>query len=110
MLKVFTTSFLLLITSAIFGQDTYHLWLQNYLKSNFGLPDVQEWVVANTESAVLASTTNYGGSTTSFTPTGTQITMGTLRTVSQVANPWNTCFQIKTKTKITQSKQDLMYV
>ena len=99
MLKVFTTSFLLLITSAIFGQDTYHLWLQNYLKSNFGLPDVQEWVVANTESAVISSTTNYGGSTTAFTPSGTQFTMGTLRTVSQGANPWDAGFQIKTKSR-----------
>jgi len=110
MSRVFTTCFFLLITTTIFGQDTYHLWLQNYLKSNFGLPDVQDWVVANTESAVIASTTNYGGSTTAFTPTGTQFTMGTLRTVSQGANPWDAGFQIKTKTKITQGNQYLMAV
>ncbi len=84
------TLFLLLLCSRFLtAQDTYHTGLDNLLQTTYSLPAPVQWTLPNTETATLAGSVNYGGTTASFTATGQPFTQARRRDVVQQTNPWD---------------------
>jgi GH35 family endo-1,4-beta-xylanase len=81
--------FFFLFCATLSGQDAYHSSLSNLLQNTYTLPAPVQWVLPNTETATLAGSINYGGSTTNFTATGQMFSEGRRRQVTQQTNPWD---------------------
>ncbi|MBK8426710.1 MAG: endo-1,4-beta-xylanase [Lewinellaceae bacterium] len=80
---------LLLFTTHLSAQDAYHTALSTLLQTTFSLPAPVQWVLPNTETATLASSINYGGSTTNITVSGQPFSQARQRVVTLQANAWD---------------------
>ncbi len=101
---------LLLSTLSVQAQDSYHTSLNNLLQTTYALPAAQQWVLPNTETATLAGSLNYGGSTTTFSPSGQPFTQGVRRTVTAGANPWDAGHLYKNTTAVAAGDRCLLVI
>jgi endo-1,4-beta-xylanase len=100
--------FLLLLHFQISAQDTYHTWLQQYLKTNFNLPSPVQFAISNSEATTEALAINYGGTTSQFTTSNTSFTRATRRVISQGANLWDAGHFYKIQSNIEANDQCLI--
>lgn len=89
MKKTLLLPLLLACCNVLSAQDAYHTALSTLLQNTYSLPAPVQWVLPNTETATLASSINYGGSTNSFTAMGQPFTQARQRVVTLQANPWD---------------------
>lgn len=89
MKKHLLLSVLLMATLGAFAQDAYHQYLNTTFQTDYTLPPVQQWALPNTETATLAGSVNYTGSTNTLTVSGQPFSQGVSRTVTLGSNPWD---------------------
>jgi endo-1,4-beta-xylanase len=73
----------------VFAQDAYHIDLLDSLNRKYSIPTTPKYFLPNTETATLASVSNFGGTTTAFTPTNTIFFKAQQRVVTLGANAWD---------------------
>lgn len=101
---------LLFTTTRLSAQDAYHTALSTLLQTTYALPAPVQWVLPNTETATLAATINYGGTTTNFTATGQPFTQARQRVVTLQANPWDAGHLYSNTSAITAGDKCLVII
>ncbi len=101
---------LLFLLSRLSAQDAYHTALSTLLQTTYSLPAPVQWVLPNTETATLACSINYGGSTTNFTATGQPFTQARQRLVTLQVNPWDAGHLYQNSTAISAGDKCLVII
>ncbi len=99
---------LLFVCYNAIAQDAYHLSLLDSLNKKYSLPTTAKWILPNTETATLTSVSNFGGTTTSFTPTNVLFFKAQQRIVTQGTNPWDAQHRYPNAAAIAKGDRCLM--